>query len=77
VDERHTASVLLGLSKIFQDSSGENHDIMSSSTICDNAYAIALADDILFKNAPTGTPTALKRIRRRGKYTPQEREKIR
>jgi hypothetical protein len=78
VDDRYTASVLLGLSQTFQDSAGENHNILSSSNICQNAYATALAENNWFgDNTIAGTPTAPKRIRRRGKYTPQERERIR
>ena len=78
VDDRYTASVLLGLSQTFQDSAGENHNILSSVNICRNAYAIALAENNWFgESASAGTPTVPKRIRRRGKYTPQERERIR
>jgi hypothetical protein len=76
VDERYTASVLLGLSQTYQDSSGEKIALKSSVMICNNAYASALAENNWFGDNST-SPTVPKRIRRRGKYSPQERERIR
>lgn len=105
VDERYTASVLLGLSQTFQNSLGENLDIQSSANICSGASLscenhAANAAGRSFQRCPPGTqlgsdsnpqdvdakhvmdsngipcPT-VKRVRRRGKYTPQERERIR
>ena len=106
VDERYTASVLLGLSQTFQNSLGEDLDIRSSVAICSGAASLCVnpvANSVGrgFQHFPPGTqpgsesnpiddadekytmdsndaqcPTT-KRVRRRGKYTPQEREKIR
>jgi hypothetical protein len=82
VDERYTASVLLGMTQTIEDSAGERIPIKSSATICQNAYAIAMAENNLFGDNATATaagssPQEPKRVRRRGKYSPQERERLR
>ena len=77
VDERYTASVLLGMScQTYQDLSGEPIALKSSHMICNNAYATAMADNNWFGENGS-SPSGQKRIRRRGKYSPQERERIR
>ena len=82
VDERYTASVLLGMTQTIEDSAGERIPIKSSATICQNAYAVAMAENNLFGDHATATaagssPQEPKRVRRRGKYSPQERERLR
>jgi len=73
VDERYTASVLLGLSQTFKDSSGENHTVLSAASICENAFCKADNSFLGEVNTVGGD----KRKRRRGKCTSQERERIR
>jgi hypothetical protein len=99
VDDRYTASVLLGLSQTFQNSMGENHNILSSANVCNamdscpntasnNARRLTAASPLLGREPDSSVPHdntdenskqngITKRVRRRGKYTPQERERIR
>ena len=94
VDDRYTASVLLGLSQTFQNSLGENHNILSSANVCRRASdnsSVTVSTPGLNCNETnyggnyvsetaqdTSDPVVVtKRVRRRGKYTPQERERIR
>ena len=80
VDARYTASVLLGLGGGANSSSeGTTAEVKNANMVCgrppitmmgpDGVFAQALADNQLNDTA--------KRVRRRGKYTPQEREIIR
>ena len=80
VDERYTASVLLGMTQTVADAGGERVPIKSSASICQNAYAVAMAENSIFGDtaaASTTSPQEPKRVRRRGKYSPQERERLR
>ena len=104
VDDRYTARVLLGLSQTYKNNLGENFDVQTSATICQNGNAPCSGngsstlngcdetnisndggsnEDENYLNNAVGTTmgadqsTTTKRARRRGKYTPQEREKIR
>ena len=78
IDDRFTACALLGLSQQ-TNQAGENIPILSSATICkktdfeniDSSESFNIED-----TSPTKSPTN-KRVRRRGKYSPQERERIR
>ena len=96
--------MLLGLSQTYKNNLGENFDVQTSATICQNGYVSRLEKGGLAQNGrdetyaphegganedendadnadgiPMGADqsTTTKRVRRRGKYTPQEREKIR
>jgi len=75
IDERFTACALLGLSQQ-TNQDGESIPIMSSATICKksalNHNASDVADNMNSENA-----SPIRRARRRGKYSPQERERIR
>lgn len=99
VDDRYTASVLLGLSQTFQNSMGENHNILSSANVCNamnscpnananSARRLTVASNLSGSEPDSNVPHdntdenskqngTTKRVRRRGKYTPQERERIR
>ena len=104
VDDRYTARVLLGLSQTYKNDLGENFDVQTSATICQNGNVPCSIkgssnltgcddtnisndggsnEDENYLNNADGTTmgadqsTTTKRARRRGKYTPQEREKIR
>ena len=96
--------MLLGLSQTYKNNLGENFDVQTSATICQNGFAPradnrdptqnecdatfvprqggSIDDENDADNADGTTMGAdqnktTKRVRRRGKYTPQEREKIR
>jgi len=79
VDARYTASVLLGLGGSTCSSDGNSTEVLNSTMVCgrppvsmmgqDGVFAKALEDNHLNDTA--------RRVRRRGKYTPQEREIIR
>ena len=74
IDERFTACALLGLSQQ-TNQDGESIPIMSSATICKkstNHNGDDVADNMNSENA-----SPIRRARRRGKYSPQERERIR
>ena len=74
IDERFTACALLGLSQQ-TNQDGESIPIMSSVTICKkstNHNGNDAADNMNSENA-----SPIRRARRRGKYSPQERERIR
>lgn len=104
VDDRYTARVLLGLSQTYKNNLGENFDVQTSATICQNGFAPRADNGVPTQNGCDATfvplqggsiddendadnadgttmgadqNTTTKRVRRRGKYTPQEREKIR
>jgi hypothetical protein len=87
IDDRYTASGLLGLSNTVIDKSGDQVALVPSSQICNNYYHQVLAENnwlregsvmmgLPFVNMPMPVQTE-KRVRRSGKYTPQEREHIR
>jgi hypothetical protein len=79
VDERYTASALLGL-KQETNVSGEIVQLQPSSSLCNSTSCKeALAEYMLLGDQgqlKEGSGPQ-KRVRRRGKYTPQERERIR
>jgi hypothetical protein len=77
VDSRYTASVLLGLGNGTDDKSGK--DILSSSTVCGSDPVGMLEPGGVFDSALAdhNLTETVRRVRRRGKYTPQERETIR
>ena len=85
VDERYTVSSLLGLSRTSTDKAGESIKLLSSSGICSNVYENVLSENMWMKESSTNASTntelspeySNKRVRRSGKYTPQERERIR
>lgn len=93
VDERYTASSLLNLSNVNStcsnsNTNGENtvHNegtqILPSSQICNNSYLQILRENSWLRdgassNIPIFPTTPEKRVRRSGKYTPQERDRIR
>ena len=78
VDERYTAGVLLGMTQVEDDQDGSKVPIKSSANICSNSYVSTLAENKwLGENLGAISPQVSKRVRRRGKYTPQERENIR
>jgi len=79
IDDRFTACALLGLSQQ-TNQAGENIPILSSASICKkpNFDFIDNSDNIHIENASPSTKSPTnKRVRRRGKYSPQERERIR
>lgn len=87
IDERYTASGLLGLREAITDKSGDKVPILPSSQVCDNYYHQVLSENswlreghslvgLPFVNLPLPVHPE-KRVRRSGKYTPQERERIR
>jgi hypothetical protein len=79
VEERYTASVLLGMSQTtYDEASGEKITIKAPTSICGNAYAEATAENGWFnEGSGVATSPTQKRVRRRGRYSPQERERIR
>lgn len=82
VDETYIAGSLLGLRDSFNQD-GETVVVKTASSICGNFYELQCASQLLSKEdekkdcneAPTPVPS--KRIRRTGRYDPQEREKKR
>jgi hypothetical protein len=84
IDERYTASSLLGLSQS-PNTKRENDQnkvaLVPSSTICNNFYENIITENNWIKDT-NGNPyfqpvQTAKRVRRSGKLNPQEREKIR
>lgn len=78
VDERYTASALLGLNQTTAVS-GELVQMQTSSCLCDStACKDAMAEYMwLGDQGQMKEGGSQKRVRRRGKYSPQERERIR
>lgn len=86
IDERYTASSLLGLSRTPQNAGGRRSpdnklQIEPSSSICGNYYETVINENSWLKDS-NGVPynqniPTTKRVRRSGKYTPEEREVIR
>ena len=96
VDERYTASLLLGLSQT-QVSSGKSIELKPSKTICGHAYLEIVNNPNWFGGDETALPTTIstsnhangdsmnghdnnnndKKNRKRSKFSPQERERIR
>jgi hypothetical protein len=89
VDERYTASSLLGLSQNYV-ADPITSALLPSTSICGNYYSkIVTENQWLLGDEPSSLvlnaieinsatcPQQTKRVRMRGKYTPQEREKIR
>jgi len=74
IDERFTACALLGLSQQ-TNQDGESIPIMSSATICKKSTNHNGSDVAENMNSENASP--IRRARRRGKYSPQERERIR
>lgn len=70
VDERYTADLLVVLST----GSGNKVEVQSSATLCGTAAAQPASTEMSSEEVMA---SASKRSRRRGKYTPQERERIR
>ena len=70
VDERYTADLLVGMS-----SGGEEKQVplQSSAMLCGPSVTTSTSQE----QVPDDSVSVQKRVRRRGKYTPQEREKIR
>lgn len=79
VDERYTASALLGLNQAVDDESGGTIILQTSANLCSVPYTEVLADYKWAAEEPQNgeLSNSIKRVRRRGKYTPQERERIR
>jgi len=85
VDERYTASVLLGMSRTIVtqgDGTNEEIEIQSSKSICGNAYADLMANPRWYSgadgdNMSSSASTDATQKKRRSKYSPQERDKIR
>lgn len=82
VDERYTASSLLGLSNKFILAKDEQ-SLVPSSSICHNFFEEVLKENSWLRDSTgqlilndTSTNTT-KRVRRSGKYSPQERDNIR
>lgn len=72
VDERYTADLLVVLSSS-ADELRDKVEVQSSASICGPSQLVF--DPVA--EQPDTSSTSQKRIRRRGKYTPQERETIR
>jgi hypothetical protein len=82
VDERYTASSLLGLSNKFLISK-DDKQLVPSTSICHNYFEEVLKENSWLRDSSgqlilndTSANTA-KRVRRSGKYSPQERDNIR
>ena len=77
VDARYTASVLLGLSNSTDAEKGT--EIISSTAVCGRELVGMLEPGGVFATALAehNLDEIVRRVRRRGKYTPQERETIR
>ena len=78
VDARYTASVLLGMSSGSTDAE-TGTEIVSATTVCGRESVGMLEPGGVFANALAdhNLDETVRRVRRRGKYTPQERETIR
>lgn len=83
IDERYTASSLLGLSQSPSSKleSEQKVQLLPSTSICNNYYESIISENNWIKDT-NGNPyfqpaQATKRVRRSGKLNPQEREKIR
>lgn len=75
--KNYTSSISLGLCRTFKDSTGENHTVLSSASICENAWCTAVNENLFLAEEVHEVGGGKKRTRRRGKYTQQERERIR
>lgn len=76
IDERYTASSLLGLSQLGDSSRESLIPMLPSSSICRNYYADTLLENTWPKDDQASASTP-KRVRRSGKYSQQERDRIR
>lgn len=77
VDERYTASSLLGLSQCGNECESQI-TLKPSSMLCDNYYEQVMSENSwMNEGASDSGSIPTKRVRRSGKYSPQEREKIR
>ena len=70
VDERYTADLLVGMSLGGED---KKIPLQSSAMLCGPSTTTSTTQE----QVPEENGSVQKRVRRRGKYTPQEREKIR
>lgn len=79
IDERYTASSLLGLRDSLDLQSGELVSIKSSSNISSNVYESFVAENLnaIPDTSSENNQQPTKRVRRRGRYDPQERDRIR
>lgn len=81
IDERYTASSLLGLSQAIGGNGTSSIKLLPSSVLCNDYYSKVLAENswLSGENGPgKDEPSVVsKRVRRSGKYSPQERERIR
>lgn len=92
IDERYTASSLLNLSQSVNDDTHHQAGdvavtLMPSTSICKNFYADVLAENGFLRDGFMGSSPSMnsiplsagptKRVRRSGKYSPQERDRIR
>lgn len=89
IDERYTASGLLGLNSDVKDrdKAGDQVPVLPSSQICSNYYHQVLSEHAWLREGSSMVglpfvqlpipPQHEKRVRRSGKYTPQERDRIR
>lgn len=80
IDERYTASSLLGLSQALSKRDPDQVQLKPSSSVCENYYAEVMTENNWVRDsngAPLHSSTGVKRVRRSGKYTQQERETIR
>jgi hypothetical protein len=80
VDETYIAGSLLGLKDSMVENSGKV-PVKTSASICRNFYELQCADQLLQDGSTDCLEEAVKvptkRIRRTGRYDPQERDKIR
>ena len=82
VDERYTASSLLGLSNCMSILKDENQFVPSNS-ICHNYFEEVLKENSWLRDSSgqlilnDSSTQAIKRVRRSGKYSPQERDHVR
>lgn len=76
IDEQYTATSLLGLS---HGSNNRDVKLMPSALVCGNRYEAVLSEHnwLAGDGSIPGKDSAQKRVRRSGKYSPQERERIR
>ena len=79
VDARYTASVLLGLGGSSSNGDSGSVEIKSSTAVCGSGPVTMMGPDGVFAQALADNQLneTVRRVRRRGKYTPQEREMIR
>ena len=76
VDERYISSSLLGLGQLSLEKAGDVITLQLSTSICNDYYSTIFSEkpsngDVNVHSSKIG------RVRRSGKYTPQEREKTR